>query len=40
VKLPREPGAGTRIWVVALDFQLPEDFIAAVLHNLRLAHRP
>ncbi|HYN59410.1 MAG TPA: tetraacyldisaccharide 4'-kinase [Rubrivivax sp.] len=40
VKLPHEPGAGTRIWVVALDFQLPEDFIAAVLHNLRLAYRP
>jgi len=40
VKLPREPAGSTRIWVVALDFQLPADFTAAVLHNLRLAHRP
>ena len=40
VKLPREPKGATRIWVVALDFQLPQDFSAAVLDNLRLAYRP
>jgi len=40
VKLPREPVGATRIWVVALDFQLPQDFSAAVLDNLRLAYRP
>jgi tetraacyldisaccharide 4'-kinase len=40
VKLPREPTGATRIWVVALDFQLPQDFSAAVLDNLRLAYRP
>jgi tetraacyldisaccharide 4'-kinase len=40
VKLPREPAGSTRIWVVALDFQLPQDFSAAVLDNLRLAYRP
>ena len=40
VKLPRQAAGSTRIWVVALDFQLPEDFTAAVLHNLRLTHRP
>jgi len=39
VKLPREPAGATRIWVVALDFQLPQDFSAAVLDNLRLAYR-
>jgi len=42
VKLP-PPGAGagsTRIWVVALDFQLPDEFVADVLNNLRLAYRP
>jgi tetraacyldisaccharide 4'-kinase len=38
VKLPREPAGATRIWVVALDFQLPQDFSAAVLDNLRLAY--
>jgi tetraacyldisaccharide 4'-kinase len=40
VKLPREPTGATRIWVVALDFQLPQDFSTAVLDNLRLAYRP
>jgi tetraacyldisaccharide 4'-kinase len=40
VKLPRQPGGATRIWVVALDFQLPEEFSAAVLDNLRLNPRP
>jgi len=40
VKLPRQPQGTTRIWVVALDFQLPRDFRTAVLDNLRLAHRP
>ncbi len=39
VKLPRAGSGTTRIWVVALDFQLPEDFSAAVLANLRLIHR-
>jgi len=40
VKLPRAGGGATRIWVVALDFRLPEDFSTAVLDNLRLVHRP
>jgi tetraacyldisaccharide 4'-kinase len=40
VKLPRKPAGDTRIWVVALDFQLPQDFSTAVLDNLRLAYRP
>ena len=40
VKLPRQPAGGTRIGVVALDFQLPQDFSTAVLDNLRLAQRP
>jgi tetraacyldisaccharide 4'-kinase len=40
VKLPRTGIGPTRIWVVALDFQLPEDFGAAVLDNLRLVRRP
>ena len=40
VKLPREAVGLTRIWVVALDFRLPEDFSTAVLDNLRLVHRP
>ena len=40
VKLPRAGGGTTRIWVVTLDFQLPEDFSAAVLANLQLIHRP
>jgi tetraacyldisaccharide 4'-kinase len=39
VKLPRVAGGATRIWVVALDFQLPQDFSTAVLDNLRLAYR-
>jgi len=39
VKLPREPAGDTRIWVVALDFLLPEDFYNTVLDNLRLAYR-
>jgi tetraacyldisaccharide 4'-kinase len=39
VKLPPERAGTTRIWVVALDFQLPQDFSAAVLDNLRLAYR-
>jgi tetraacyldisaccharide 4'-kinase len=39
VKLPRDPAGATRIWVVALDFQLPQDFSTAVLDNLRLAYR-
>ena len=40
VKLPRAGGGSTRIWVATLDFQLPEDFSAEVLANLRLVHRP
>lgn len=40
VKLPRGGVEGTRVWVVALDFRLPEAFTAAVLHNLRLTRRP
>ena len=40
VKLPGEAVGLTRIWVVALDFRLPEDFSTAVLDNLRLVHRP
>jgi tetraacyldisaccharide 4'-kinase len=40
VKLPRVTEGATRIWVVALDFQLPQDFSTAVLDNLRLVHRP
>jgi tetraacyldisaccharide 4'-kinase len=40
VKLPRQPSGAMRIWVVALDFQLPQDFSTAVLDNLRLAYRP
>jgi tetraacyldisaccharide 4'-kinase len=39
VKLPQQPGGSTRVWVVALDFRLPEDFSAAVLHNLRLTQQ-
>jgi tetraacyldisaccharide 4'-kinase len=39
VKLLPERAGSTRIWVVALDFQLPDDFSAAVLDNLRLACR-
>lgn len=42
VKLPpsRASAGSTRIWVVALDFQLPDDLVEDVLNNLRLAHRP
>ena len=40
VKLPRASGGSTRIWVVTLDFLLPEDFSAAVLANLQLLCRP
>jgi tetraacyldisaccharide 4'-kinase len=40
VKLPSGSTGTTRVWVVTLDFHLPEDFTAAVLRNLRLAHRP
>jgi tetraacyldisaccharide 4'-kinase len=39
VKLARMPVGATRVWVVALDFQLPEDFSAAVLDNLRRVRR-
>ncbi len=40
IKLPRQGRGSTRVWVVALDFRLPENFTAAVLHNLRLTQRP
>ena len=40
VKLPRAGAGVTRIWVVTLDFRLPEDFSAAVLANLQLLCRP
>ena len=40
VKLPRDAIGAPRIWVVTLDFQLPPDFLAAVLDNLRLNRRP
>lgn len=40
VKLAPEARGATRIWVVPLDFQLPPDFQAAVLDNLRLNRRP
>ncbi len=36
VKLPRTGVNGTRVWVVTLDFRLPDEFTAAVLQNLRL----
>jgi tetraacyldisaccharide 4'-kinase len=39
VKLPPGGVGGTRVWVVALDFRLPEDFSAAVLDNLQRVHR-
>ena len=39
VKLPHDPAGGTRIWVVALDFQLPEALRAAVLDNLHRLRR-
>jgi tetraacyldisaccharide 4'-kinase len=35
VKLPRDGGGATRIWVVALDFRLPEELRDALLDNLR-----
>ena len=40
VKLPRDGTGATRVWVVALDFQLPQDFCDAVLDNLRQVTRP
>jgi tetraacyldisaccharide 4'-kinase len=40
VKLPPGTTGTTRVWVVTLDFQLPQDFSTAVLDNLRLAYRP
>jgi tetraacyldisaccharide 4'-kinase len=40
VKLPHQGSGSTRVWVVALDFRLPDDLTAAVLHNLRLTQRP
>ena len=40
VKLMPAAAGATRIWVVPLDFQLPPDFQAAVLDNLRLNRRP
>ncbi len=40
VKLPRTGIDGTRVWVVTLDFRLPEEFTAAVLHNLQLTQHP
>lgn len=39
VKLPRDGIAGTRVWVVALDFRLPEDLRAALLDNLQRVRR-
>ncbi len=39
VKLRGKPLGATRVWVVTLDFRLPEDFAASVLNNLRLVHR-
>jgi tetraacyldisaccharide 4'-kinase len=40
VKLPQRRHTATRVWVVTLDFELPEDFTQAVLDNLRrLQHR-
>jgi tetraacyldisaccharide 4'-kinase len=40
VKLPPERAGATRVWVVALDFQLPQDFCDDVLDNLRQVNRP
>jgi tetraacyldisaccharide 4'-kinase len=39
VKLPQRLDAATRVWVVALDFELPEDFTQAVLDNLHRLRR-
>ncbi len=39
VKLRGKPLGATRVWVVTLDFRLPEDFVASVLNNLRLVSR-
>ena len=39
VKLDVAADGTTRIWVVALDFALPDDFSAAVLDNLRRVQR-
>ncbi|HMO47892.1 MAG TPA: tetraacyldisaccharide 4'-kinase [Rubrivivax sp.] len=39
VKLPRDGFAGTRVWVVALDFRLPEELRTALLDNLRRVRR-
>lgn len=40
VKLPPQAVGRTRVWVVALDFQLPQDFCDDVLDNLRQVIRP
>jgi tetraacyldisaccharide 4'-kinase len=40
IKLPSRLDTATRVWVVALDFQLPEDFVQAVLDNLHRLQRP
>jgi tetraacyldisaccharide 4'-kinase len=39
VKLRSRPDMAARVWVVTLDFQLPEDFTQAVLENLRRLQR-
>lgn len=39
VKLPRDAPGATRIWVVALDFRLPEALRTAVLDNLHRLRR-
>ncbi len=39
VKLAEASDGATRIWVVRLDFRLPEDLSAAVLDNLRRVQR-
>jgi tetraacyldisaccharide 4'-kinase len=39
VKLSAASDGATRIWVVTLDFQLPEDLSAALLDNLRRVQR-
>jgi tetraacyldisaccharide 4'-kinase len=39
VKLPRDTVGPTRIWVVALDFHLPEALRTAVLDNLHRLRR-
>lgn len=44
VKLPPDADADAdarpRLWVVGLDFRLPDDFVAALLDNLRRVQRP